>query len=577
MSTSHRPKPTPLQRVAIFFIAHVLISASLVAAVGSLLFYLIDIRATVLTGSDDLRRIGGWFVFATVLIVRLRHTYPHPARAVLYTAALFLASLWALTQFRSFGFDLNGYPCRDSTTLVNALVLGFTWWFATRLGRLMSIDDDMYDALIRMDSACDATEWSGDSQTEKTETLSDGQRTWVATLRRPPKWAPGEGSGFFASMLKRISQLRMKKKARDDSDGDPTKRVLALVLVSVPVFALGGIVLPGHDQALVEAAFVHTVIFIGSSGLLLALASGIGALRRVSRRKGVTNIMLLPARTLVGGSIIVIALVIGLALVGNPIASGTLNQPQVPSDLSERGDGNQDGGTDRDSTSPGERGDTGERVATDGQNGGQNGSDGESRAPGQSAEAQQTEPSQTGGGSTLLRLFSEARPWLLRILYVIIFAFVSYLFFAHRQRTLAFLKSSFGGLTAGIRTFFDSLKGIRRSRKKPAKNLFSGLEQLERLPPKKALGAAYERALMLGEAIGVGQGDFHTPFEQAQRIGKRQPDTAKDVRILAELYARVAYGSVDPSAQWTEKALGCLRRLSLWYDDWRVSQNKKGV
>ena len=205
MSTSKRPKPTALQRIAIFFIAHVLISAALIAAVGSLLFYLIDIRATILTGSNDLRRIGGWFVVATVLIVRLRHTYPHPARAVLYTAALFLASLWALTQFRSFGLDLNGNPCRDSTTLVNALVLGFTWWFATRFGRLMSIDDDMYDALIRMDSACDELVWSGDSETKAVETIDPGQRAWVASLRRRSGTPSGEYSGFFPSLIKRIA------------------------------------------------------------------------------------------------------------------------------------------------------------------------------------------------------------------------------------------------------------------------------------------------------------------------------------------------------------------------------------
>ncbi len=66
MSTSQRLKPTALQRIAIFFIAHVLISAALITAVGSLLFYLIDIRATVLTGGNDLKRIGGWFVVATV-------------------------------------------------------------------------------------------------------------------------------------------------------------------------------------------------------------------------------------------------------------------------------------------------------------------------------------------------------------------------------------------------------------------------------------------------------------------------------------------------------------------------------
>lgn len=573
MSTSQRLKPTALQRIAIFFIAHVLISAALITAVGSLLFYLIDIRATVLTGGNDLKRIGGWFVVATVLIVRLRHTYPNPARVVLYTAALFLASLWALTQFQSFGLDVNGNPCRDSTTLANALVLGFTWWFATRLGRLMSIDDDMYDALIRMDTACDEIEWSPKTDEEKKE--------------QPPKWnektgfhrflqSLRENDGFIASLLSRIWLARETKKARDDAEGDPTKRVLALVLMSVPVFALGGIVLPGHEQALVEAAFVHTVIFIGSSGLLLALASGIGGLRRVSRKKGVTNMMLLPARTLVGGTIVVIALVIGLALVGNPIESGPLSQPQVPSELSGRGNGEYEGGTDRDSSSPGEQGDTGQREANEGRPGGQNGADGESRAAGQSGEIQQTETSQTGGGSGLLRLFSKARPWLLRILYVIIFAFVLYLFFAHRQRTVAFLRRAFGGLTAEIRKFFDGLKGIRRSQKKPAKNLFSGLEQIGRLPPKKALGAAYERALMLGEMVGVKKGDVHTPFEQAQRIGKQQPGTAKDVRILAELYARVAYGSAEPNPQWTEKALGCLRRLSIWYDNWRVSQNKKG-
>lgn len=508
MSTSGEPLDDDLLT---FLTHHAVVPAAVIAMVASLLSYLVDVRSAFLGGGPQLKWIGFCFAVATVLIERYRHTQPDEALQGCYTGALAIAtSLVLLIEPWETG------PTGLGEKLANLLIIAAVWRFATKVTQGLSPE-----------------------------------------VGRPVR---------TASHLYGLERLRMEawqRRRAGETGGEPkppkmsaippnpaaaVARMAALALLA---FALGEPVLLDAAPQTGVRALAAVIVFLFATGVVLSAGSGLDALRRAERGGGWVSPRLVPSRLAVSALLLAMVLAAALAVPGLRFQGiGRLRPPVAHGRGEERDRGYQEADQagkllnrprDQDPSREGrvEQGDPGGRRRSQ-------------------------ENSAFGGGAavSLVRLLAAVGKWLIVPLVLALLGaglWALARLWPHLTGWRKRMGERWRHLLGRLAGLFQRFR--RRPERAAAADPLANLEELEALPPREGVLAAYLRFLALLESRGHPRPARSTPYEVLQALPPDLRHLADEARGLTDLYVQAAYSGepIEPGAR--ERAVFILKGM----------------
>jgi len=507
---------------AVTFLTHrVAVPAAVIAMVTSFLSYLVDIRSAFLGGGPSLKWIGFCFVMGTVLTERfalssrdeadLKGCYTWTLAGA--TVLVMLASPW------------EKQPGNPWEMLANLLILGVVWRFATGVtrelspeaGREVRIQDER--AQLRIYSA----------PAEET--------------RRPEVPPP---------VMPR----------------NPAATVARLAAVALLVFALSEPVLLAAAPQTGVRALAAVVIFLFSTGLVLAAGSAMALLRRAERAGVRVSPGLVPGRMALAALLLGMVLASALSMPGLDFeGTGRLRPPMAEGEGAERDRGFQETEDDSGKTS-GEMipeevlGENLQSESGEATKGSSSSADylPQDDFPLENPERPSRRPSAPAAG--LLSLLARIGKWLLvplilTLLAAGIWGLVRLWPLLHGWRNKG---------TDRWRSLLDRLTGFlgrlpHPHRGSPAADPLKGLDGLLSWPSREAVLAAYHRFLALLESLGHLRPERATPYEILDGLPPHLKHLEGPARTLTDLYVLAAYAAepVEPGAG--ERAVTALREI----------------
>lgn len=476
---------------------HAVVPAAIIAMVASFLFYLVDVRSAFLGGGPALKWIGFCFAVATVLIERYGRSSGDDAHLHgVYTVALAGATVLALaiapweTQRRN-----------PWEMVANLVIVAAVWHFATRVTRGLS-----------------------------PEVGRTGPKRVVIAR------------GLLLIDPRQIGSS-METEAPPAVPRNPAATVARLAAVALLAFAVGEPVLLAASPAVGLRALAAVVIFLFSTGVVLAAGSGLDALRRVERAGGYVSPRLVPGRVALAALLLGMVLASALALPGLRFeGTGELRPPTARGDGAERDRGLQ--GTE----DPGHTLDAsprGDRLPQD------------SRGP--------VRDSTSSGGLAggLLQSLAAVGQWL-RIPLILALLGVG---LWGLLRLWPLLKGWRSSAADRWRALLDRLAGLLRRRPRlrrrdgPAVDPLAGLEALLELPAREAVLATYLRFLALLETLGHPRPEKATPYEILYGLPPHLLSLEGPARTLTDLYVLAAYAAEPVEAGARERAVAALKEM----------------
>lgn len=457
---------------------HVIIPAAIIAMVTSFLFYLLEVRAVFLGGSTAFKQVGLCFSVATVLIARYGRVTSGSDPVFepgCYGAALAIATLL-------FMLSASG----AASFIPNLLIVAAVWRFATGVTRALSLEQEL-------------------------DTPSQGlhlygvERVRVEEFRRRQQEEKGPAWGTL---------WKVGRKA-PDAHGNPVASVALLAALALVVFAVGEPWLLDAEPELAERALADVIVFLFSTGVVLAAGSAAGTLRHTLRAGGRVSPGVLPSRIALAALLCVIVLSAALAIPGVQFRGhGQLRTADRPG---ETGKG--------DSQSDGRQSSTAESAAA---------------AEGDPGAVPEPDPSISDPilpAAGLVSLLSGLGN-LLRIPLIIAVVVLALL----ALRGFGFSLPRWGNLLARLRDWLRRRRPKRKPRPAPVADPFADLGTLAALPPRDAVLAAYGRLLLALDQAGHPRPERATPYEHLGTLPRRLRDFAAPVQRLTDLYVVVAYG-----------------------------------
>lgn len=503
---------------------HVVVPAAIIAMVGALLFFLVDLRSVFLPLGFALKWVGFCFVVATVLIARYGKLSASPERQGCYTLFLgiaMVAVIWVSP------WDPTAGP---GSALVNTAIVLVVWRFATWVT----------EALGR----------EGERPDPPKKRLYGVQRLELESWKREQEGSLPE---WDAEAFERSRQRPEGKKAsKADAHGNTSAAVARLALVAVVGFALAEPILMAGPDWVGVWALAAVVVFLIGTGMVLAASSAIGSLRVVRSQGGQVSEGVVPLRLVVAGVSVVVAIALMLAVPGvtyrgrgelQPKSFQSDSQGPIPEDsLDGEGSGRDPGGEQGETEGQkGEdsRGRPGEQGRSADHRGGQ-----DAPQPGQN---QGLPPAATNflGFFVVLGKFLWI-PFVLALLVGALFLL---------RRLGPFLKELMKGLTGWRLRFLELLAALatrprRRATREsgPTKLVPADPAFLAGLSPSEAVVRAYLRLLQLFAFLGYPRPERHTPYEFLQGLPLHLGALREPLAGVTELYVRAAYGG-DPLAE----------------------------
>jgi hypothetical protein len=280
---------------------HVVVPAAVIAMAASFLFYLADLRSAFLGGSRALKWVGFCFVVATVLNER----YGRSSRGDAHLQRFFTLSLAGATLFVMLVAPWETPRGSFWLTLANLLILAVIWHFATRVTRELS----------------------------------------------PEIGSDVEGKGWFERDLL-LFDLNEDEKTEEDAPRqeapparprNPAATVARLAAAALLTFALSEPIVLGAAAQTGAKALAAIVVFLFSTGVVLAAGSALDALRRVESAGGRVAPGLVPGRLALAALLLGGVLASALALPGLSLqGTGRLRPPTAHGEGAERERGNQE-------------------------------------------------------------------------------------------------------------------------------------------------------------------------------------------------------------------------------------------
>lgn len=489
-------------------IHHAVVPAAVITMVASLLFYLVDVRSAFLGGGPQLKWIGFCFAVATVLIERYGRTTGDSDLQGCYTLALTGATAMVMLLAP---WD-TGKP-RLEERLANLLIVAIVWRFATHVTRGLSPESG--------ERIAHTTAFYGlDRLTLEAWQQQRAAEAGVAPrpLVKPPPPIPK----------------------------NPAASVARLAGVALAAFALGEPVLLRAAPQTGMRALAAVIVFLFSTGLVMAAGSSMDTLRRVERAGGRTDPSFLPRRLAFSAGFLILLLAAGLGVPGLEFqGSGLLRPPRAPGQGEAQDRGYQ-------------RGDQTEQLSPEGapDQAGQ----GELAAPGPPDNPLGAIGGITGPAASLLRILAGIGkvlivPLVLALLAMGIWKLV---------RLWPGLGDWRGRLKARWRSFLQKITAWflwSREKKSRGPDPLAELEELDGLPPRESVLAAYQRFLLLLDRLGSPRPGKDTPYDLLNHLPQDLRLIEDPARTLTELYVRAAYSAEPVEHGARETAITALKGI----------------
>lgn len=502
----------PLDESSLGFLTHhVVVPAAVIAMVASFLFYLVDVRSAYLGGGAALKWIGFCFVLATVLIERYQRVTSEADLKGCYTGALAAATIVVMIAA-----PWDPESGKAGQVFANLLIVGLVWHFATRVTRELSPEIDR-------------------PPTRRTIPQIYGGPSLPIPDKKPPV------------------PIR-----------NPAARVAQLAAAALLIFALTEPVLLAAVPQTGVKALAAVVIFLFSTGVVLAAGSALETLRRAERAGAEVHPGLVPGRVALAAFLLVLVLASGLALPGLEYqGTGRLKPPPALGKGVEENRGNQE---TLDPGQPSEnmpKGDLGEELALPvdpALPAAPGGSLDETPPPAPSRQQEAPSPGPAAGLLSLLARIGR----LLLIPLVLAFAGAALWGLIRLWPLLAGWRSK---AARRWRALLDRLAGLFPRPRQPSGAVadpFKSLDALLDLSSRDTVLAAYQRFLLLLESLGHQRPERATPYEILAGLPLHLKPLEGPARTLTDLYILAAYAAdpVEPGApERSVEALKSMRGL----------------
>ena len=130
----------------------------------------------------------------------------------------------------------------------------------------------------------------------------------------------------------------------------------------------------------------------------------------------------------------------------------------------------------------------------------------------------------------------------------------------HRLKGLKGLKDRWRSFLQKITAWFLGSREKRKDRRKGPDPL-TGLEELDGLPPRESVLAAYQRFLILLDRLGSPRPGKDTPYDLLNHLPQNLRLLEDPARTLTELYVRAAYSAEPVEHGARERAITALKGI----------------
>lgn len=348
----------------------------------------------------------------------------------------------------------------------------------------------------------------------------------------------------------RVTRGLSPETERDVIPRNPAATVARLAAFALLVFAVGEPVLLAASPAVGVRALTAVVIFLFSTGVVLAAGSSLDALRRVEAAGGYVSPRLMPGRVTLAALLLGLVLASALVMPGLRFqGTGQIRPPTIRGEGVERDRGHQGAEDSIDSSSftvP-------EEIE---------GSNAQSRSPFQNSSPQDS-TSSGGPAGALLGWLAAAGHWLRVPLILILLGLGLW----GLVRLWPLLQGWRTRATDRWRALLDRLAALLgrlprpRRRDGPAVDPLAGLEALLGLPAREAVLATYHRFLALLETLGHTRPEKATPYEILHGLPPHLKPLENPARILTDLYVLAAYAAEPVEVGARERAVTALKEM----------------
>jgi hypothetical protein len=344
--------------------------------------------------------------------------------------------------------------------------------------------------------------------------------------------------------------------------------VARLAAVALLAFALGEPVLLAAVPQTGVKALAAIVIFLFSTGVVLAAGSALDTLRRVERAGVFVSPGLVPGRVALAALLLVVVLASALALPGLEFqGTGRLKPPPAPGKGEEQNRGNQE------TLDPGQpsfnipQGDLGNDPG--GSSGPTNASSPESTSqdPFQRLPERPSQAASLGPASGMVAMLASLGKWLLIPLILALVAAGIWglvrlwpLLKGWRSRAADRWRALLNRLTGRLIRLLGRLFRPGR-RVGPGADPMTGLDGLLERPSREAVLAAYQRFLLLLERLGHSRPEKATPYEILAGLPPYLKRLEPPARTLTDLYVLAAYAAEPVEPGTRERSITALKEI----------------
>jgi hypothetical protein len=491
------------------FTHHAVVPAAIIAMVASLLFYLVDVRSAFLGGGPSLKWIGFCFAVATVLIERYRY---QGAMGDADLQGCYTVSLLGATVLVMLVAPWEDHSAPAGERLANLLIIAAVWRFATGVTRGLSPEAD--------------------------RPPRPGLRLYGLERLRVEAWQRQREAETGL-----LVPLRQEKPR--PVPPNPSVAVARLAGLALLAFALGEPILLNAAPQTGVRAQAAVVIFLFATGVVLAAGSALDTLRRAERAGAQVAAGVVPRRLALSGALLMVVLIASLAMPGVHFqGTGRLRPPTSQGEGEEKDRGYQ-------SSDKVEK--LGQRPPQEG------GSQGRRTNPRGEGRTSQAAAVLGGPAGALLNLLGTLAKWLIvpLVLALILGGLWALL------RLWPHLGGWWGRLTDRLRALLARLAGLftRPPRKAKEEAGPDPLADLDALPPREAVLAAYQRFLALLNFLGHPRPERTTPYELLQILPRHLRLLEDPARSLTDLYVQAAYAAEPVEHGAREQAILSLRGM----------------
>jgi Domain of unknown function (DUF4129) len=553
---------TTSNKSLIDFIAMALSPLLIMALVGSLVFFLIEVLAPGLD-RGSLQWILFFFIFAAVLIARMTMG-DIASRAGIYGLVLGLVVWLALQRFVE-------YPAGSSMVqwgwAINLGLMALIWWSAHRLTWDCTLLDDNADpgAAGLLETAGLQKDDADPQEATPPVPARAASEPDPSARKTKKKKKPSAQSGGLSAWWQRYCKFRAERKEKRV----PGVWVVYFSLAALPLFGIGQAQIPADQVERRHYAFWLMVVYVGS-GLGLLLTTAFLGLRRYLRQRGLRMPAGITAGWLTLGVMLIAVLMFAGAWLPRPAAPHPLWEwtglSRTPSKekARHRSDDNQD--KDAKGEEAGDKDGEGKDKKDNNR-----GEDKDKKGP---AGNNKEKGDQQGGGkgdqesdsaNPLTGFMESLAPILKWIALAVFIVLIAFFLLRAGLQFLANFTDWARNLLAAWRSWWQGFLGWFKRSKSEA----GAVAAAPPAPPRPY--ASFRDPFLTGAAAGRSPAELvhysfaaleawalqydmardpqETPFEFMERMAREVEPLAADVPRLAHIYINLAYAGREPNAE----------------------------